>query len=240
MKTKIFWNKAELAALRERLEEYFGEHPLAHRQLALDRAQEVLPEHRRRKLYTSAIHRYTTMIEDARVTASARRKLAQQAAKKAAQTPPTPAPQAPIAPALAPVAPPDLLRAVLEPILEALAQKVARRVMIQVAETMPGTPWRLKHNPEPAPSAGAPRTGVLVVGLLPAQAATIQDAFPELELTCLTSEEALKRDPLRRAHTILMTKFISHSVQDRYRKAQNLRLCNGGVSELAGILSGIQ
>jgi hypothetical protein len=40
-------------------------------------------------------------------------------------------------------------------------------------------------------------------------------------------------------HTILMTKFINHSVQERYRKAQNLRLCNGGVSELSVILKSI-
>lgn len=232
MATKIFWNKAEIAALRESLETQFFNEPLLRKDVALSRAQNVLEVSRRRKLHASAIYRYRGMVEEARLAAAERR-------RSVAKTP-APEPQAPPAPAPAPVAPPDLLRAILDPILEALVEKIVRRLVVQVADAAPAAALRLKHNPEPAPQHRAPRIGVLVIGLLPSQANTVIDVFPNLELTCLTSEEALKREPLRRAYTILMTKFISHSVQDRYRKAQNLRLCNGGVSELTEMLVKIQ
>lgn len=231
MATKIFWNKAEIAALRESLETQFFNEPLLRKEVALSRAQNVLEVSRRRKLHQSAIYRYRGMVEEARLAAAARRKTLSSA---------PPAPQAPPVPAPAPVAPPDLLRAILDPILEALVEKIVRRLVVQVADAAPAAALRLKHNPEPAPQHRAPRIGVLVIGLLPSQANTVIDVFPNLELTCLTSEEALKREPLRRAYTILMTKFISHSVQDRYRKAQNLQLCNGGVSELTEMLVKIQ
>lgn len=231
MATKIFWTKAEIAALRESLERQFFNEPLLRKDLALSRAQNALEVNRRRKLHASAIYRYRGMIEEARLAAVARRKT---------PTPAPPAPQAPPAPVPAPVAPPDLLRAILDPILDALVEKVVRRLVVQIADAAPEATLRLKHNPEPPPSARAPRIGVLVIGLLPSQMHVIDGVFPNLEVTCLTSEEALKRDPLRRAYTILMTKFISHSVQDRYRKAQNLQLCNGGVSELTEILARIQ
>lgn len=231
MATKIFWNKAEIAALRESLETQFFNEPLLRKDVALSRAQNALEVSRRRKLHASAIYRYRGMVEEARLAAAARRKTPSSA---------PPAPQAPPAPAPAPVAPPDLLRAILDPILEALVEKIVRRLVVQVADAAPAATLRIKHNPEPAPQHRAPRIGVLVIGLLPSQANTVIDVFPNLELTCLTSEEALKREPLRRAYTILMTKFISHSVQDRYRKAQNLQLCNGGVSELTEMLVKIQ
>lgn len=230
MATKIFWNKAEIAALRERLENEFMHEPLMRRELALQKAQNVLEVDRRRKLHPSAVYRYRKMVEEARAAAAARRKTPSPA-PIAPQAPPTPTP--------APVASPDLLRAVLDPIFDVLVEKIVRRLVVEIADAAPAV-VRVKHNPEPPQTQRAPRVGVLVIGLLPSQMAVIDGVFPNLELTCLTSEEALKRDPLRRAHTVLMTKFISHSVQDRYRKAQNLHLCNGGVSELTEILAKIQ
>lgn len=231
MATKIFWTKAEIAALRESLETQFFNDPLLRKDAALDRAQNALEVTRRRKLHASAIYRYRGLVEEARLAAAERRKTAAKV--------PAPEPQAPPALAPAPVAPPDLLRAILDPILDALVEKVVRRLVVQMADAAPGSTLRIKHNPEPPSSARAPRIGVLVVGLLPSQMHVIDGVFPNLEVTCLTSEEALKRDPLKRAYTVLMTKFISHSVQDRYRKAQNLQLCNGGVSELTEILARI-
>lgn len=231
MATKIFWNKAELAAVRERLEHELVANPLLRSEEALRRAQSVLPEPRRRKVSGGAIYRYKELIDGARSTAATRRKIEQQ---RVAAPIPQPAPPAP-----APVAQPDLLRAMLEPLLDALVDKLVKRLVVQVANSAREPELRVKHNPEPPSSERAPRTGVLVIGLLPSQAAAVVGCFPNLEVTCLTSEEALKRDPLRRAYTVLMTKFISHSVQDRYRKAPNLQLCNGGVSELTEILARI-
>jgi len=42
-----------------------------------------------------------------------------------------------------------------------------------------------------------------------------------------------------RAHTVLMTKFINHSVQDKYRKAPKLHFVNGGMGELGEVLDSI-
>jgi hypothetical protein len=38
----------------------------------------------------------------------------------------------------------------------------------------------------------------------------------------------------------LMTKFINHSVQGKYRHAPNLRFCNGGITDLSIVLKGIR
>jgi hypothetical protein len=55
----------------------------------------------------------------------------------------------------------------------------------------------------------------------------------------MTGEEGLTRPQLLRAHTVLMTKFINHSVQGKYRKAPRLHFCNGGVTELRRVLEDI-
>lgn len=223
MKTKIFWNAAEQDAVRAELVRVLRENPLLRAENALAAAQCVLPMERRRKMHQSYLYRVRDWIE---------------AARREAKRPQEPTP-APAAPPVQPEPQPDLLRAILDQFLDALADKVAARVALRVADAAPGVQLRLKHDPAPPPNDRVARTGVLVVGLLEQQAHTIIHLFPQLELTCLTTEEALKREPLRRSHTVLMTKFINHSVQDRYRKAQNLHFCNGGVSELSAILKNI-
>jgi len=94
----------------------------------------------------------------------------------------------------------------------------------------------LRNAPSPQ---RAPRPGVLIIGLLGAQVTETIAAFPHLDITHMTGEEGLTRPALLRAHTVLMTKFINHSVQGKYRKAPNLHFCNGGVSELRRMLSEI-
>lgn len=84
-----------------------------------------------------------------------------------------------------------------------------------------------------------PRPGVLIIGLLGAQVIKVIEAYPHLDITHMTGEEGNTRPALLRAHTILMTKFINHSVQGKYRKAPNLHFCHGGVTELCRVLQDI-
>ena len=97
-----------------------------------------------------------------------------------------------------------------------------------------------KHNPQPIHD-GAPsgRPGVLILGLLPATAHILAQQYPQLDITALDSDHATSREPIRRKHTILMTKFINHVIQDKYRKAPNLHYCNGGQTELRQILESL-
>jgi hypothetical protein len=61
----------------------------------------------------------------------------------------------------------------------------------------------------------------------------------KLDLYFFTAEDAVNRPKILRAHTVLMTKFISHAVQDKYRKAPKLHYCNGSVAVLVGMLEKI-
>lgn len=228
--TKIFWSPDEQAALYDEIVRQFILNPLLRKEQVLELAQTILPRERRRKLHNSAVYRYRDMIDKAR------------AAARAAARQPEPT-QEPSPPPAQPSLQPDLLRAILDPLLEALADKIVERIELRAEEFGGGVQQayalRVKHNPQPDSAPREGRTGVLIIGLLNQQAQTIINSFPNLEVKCLTTEEALKREPLRRSHTILMTKFINHSVQDKYRKVENLHLCNGGVSELSAILKNI-
>lgn len=220
MNTKIFWTKEEQDAVFNEMVELFRSNPLMRHEQALREGQMVLPNERRRKIKYAVSYRYKGVIDLARV----------EAKKQAAVPPPV------IEPAPAPT---DPLRAFLDQILDILADKIVERIGIRPTESGPAVSVRVKHDPQPPVAARVERTGVLVIGLLNQQAQTIIQSFPNLEFSCLTPEEALKRDMLRRSYTILMTKFINHAVQSKYRKVPNLLLCNGGVSELSAMLKSI-
>jgi hypothetical protein len=98
-----------------------------------------------------------------------------------------------------------------------------------------------KHNPQPIPHpTGYARPGVLVIGLIPAQAHYVSNLLAsKLDLYFFTAEDAVHRPKIVRAHTVLMTKFISHAVQDKYRKSPKLHFCNGSVAVLVGLLEKI-
>lgn len=226
MATKIFWTQQERELLEERMIELFSANPILRTESAIAQAQTALPPERRRVVKAASYYRMKPWIDECRAESKRQRNV----------PPPPPEPE------IVPPPPPDV-RSIFDQILNLLADSIVERIELRMQE-LPGAQQayslRVKHNPQPAPAARPGLPGVLVVGLLGSQVTTVCKEFSDrLELTCITSEEALKRDTMRRAHTILMTKFISHSVQDKYRKAHNLHLCNGGVSELSSILKGI-
>lgn len=226
MAKKIFWTFEEQNAIYQELVRLFVQDPLLRKDEAMRAAQKVLPKERHRTLYGSTLYRFLDIIAKAR-----------DEAKELAAAPPAPEPE----PEPAPPPAEDPLWLVVDKVCERLVDKLWAKIeqRIEFSPAPHSTTVKLKHDPTPLAQERAVKQGVLIIGLLNQQAETIIKQFPTLEMTCLTSDEALKREPLRRTHTILMTKFISHSVQEKYRKATNLRLCNGGVSELSTLLKSI-
>lgn len=82
---------------------------------------------------------------------------------------------------------------------------------------------------------------ITVVGLMPEQARKVQEHFGDaFDLHFLKSETALGR--VRSVsessdHVILMTKFITHNMQDALRGHDGLIFCPGGVSSVDAILA---
>lgn len=226
MKTKVFWSKVEQEAVFERMVQLFTETPFLRREQALERAQTVLPAERQRKAHYSVVYRYKDWIDEAR-----------SRAKSSSYGPPVAEPEP-----VQPVAHPKSLQTILDDLIELISARVAEKVLAGLQPPVLLNPPLVEPRPQHVPTPAAPvlkRTGVVVVGLLNQQANTIISTFTNLDITCLTTEEALKRPLLRRAHTVLMTKFLNHSVHNKYRKVPNLHSCNGGVSELSAILKNI-
>jgi len=243
--TRIVWSVIEKGAVFTNMESVFAMHPNATRKDALRMAQTVLKSHRWIKVTDQRVFNYKDRID------IARQKALQESKKTFREALGVPAPILAPTPAPEPKETPkgrlaDILELLLDVVAESVAAKVAAKVAdLPARQFQPGislTEHRPKHDPQPIPHpTGKAKPGVLVIGLLPAQA--YQVVLPEmgdrLDLTFYTAEEAVTKPKLVRAHTVIMTKFISHAVQDKYRKATNLRFCNGGTGELVKILDKI-
>jgi hypothetical protein len=215
-------------------------------------AQTVLKSHRWVKITDQRVFNYKERIDIAR----------QQAGLKLRVKPPE-AVEAP-APILAPTPAPERdaipktrLTDILELLLDVVAESVAAKVSANMRPPMAREELRQyvdqqfeaefakyprpRHDPQPIPHpTGKALPGVLVIGLLPAQTYPIISMYgTRLDLTFMTAEDAVHRPKLVRAHTVLMTKFISHAVQDKYRKAPKLHFVNGGTGVLAEVLDSI-
>ena len=251
--TRIVWSVIEKGAVFANMESVFRQYPNTTRKEALRMAQTVLKSHRWVKITDQRVFNYKDRID------VARQRALQESKKKPPEAVVAPAPiLAPTPTSERKETPKGRLADILELLLDVVAESVASRVAAQMRPPMHRDELRRyvdqqfeaefakyprpRHDPRPIPHAtGVAKPGVLVIGLLPAQA--YQVVLPEtgdrLDLTFYTAEEAVTKPKLVRAHTVIMTKFISHAVQDKYRKATNLRFCNGGTGELVKILDSI-
>ena len=236
--TRIVWSHIEKGAVFANLESVFRQYPNSPRKEALRMAQTVLKSHRWIKVTDQRVFNHKDRIE------VARQKALQESKKKPPEAVEAPAPI--LAPTPAPerdAIPKTRLTDILELLLDVVAESVAARVNRKILEAIPEAPvaHRPKHDPQPIPHAtGKAKPGVLVIGLLASQAyAVISTWGTRLDLTFMTPEDAVHRPKLVRAHTVLMTKFINHSVQDKYRKAAKLHFVNGGMGELSEVLDSI-
>jgi hypothetical protein len=247
---RIVWSHIEKGAVSARLEEIFRQYPNITRKEALRQAQSVLKSHRWVVITDQRVFNYKDRIE------AARKKALEKLVEPLNGTLFGPAPILAPTPAPEPKETPkkrlaDILELLLDVVAESVAAKVAanmrppmlREELRQRVDDQFDAEYakRPKHDPRPVPHpTGKALPGVLVIGLLPAQTYPIISMYgTRLDLTFMTAEDAVHRPKLVRAHTVLMTKFISHAVQDKYRKAPKLHFVNGGTGVLAEVLDSI-
>ena len=245
--SRIFWTDEERNQIHHRMIEIYSEGRYRDRSTILLKAQQVLPIDRRRKLYPSMLYKLSGWIDTAKAEAytQARNKKLTEVALETA------------APALAPAPAPAPVELSLGELFERLVNEVTRRVTAEVrqalAEQRPPavpvqTPAPLVVTTgyiQPVESVEKPpkrerKTSVLIIGLNGQQITVTKQNNDDLDIICMTPEESLSRSPIRAEYTVLMTKFINHSVQGKYRHAPNLRFCNGGVTDLSIVLKGIR
>lgn len=247
---RIVWSVIEKGAVFTNMVEVFKQFPMLPRKEALKRAQSVLKSHRWIVVTDQRVFNYKDRIE------IARQKALQESKKKSPEAVEAPAPILAPIPAPEPKeTPKGRLADILELLLDVVAESVAARVAANMRPPMLREELRQhvddqfaaelakqpKHNPQPIPHpTGYARPGVLVIGLIPAQAHYVSNLLADkLDLYFFTAEDAVNRPKILRAHTVLMTKFISHAVQDKYRKSPKLHFCNGSVAVLIGLLEKI-
>jgi hypothetical protein len=226
MKSRIQWTTGERALINQALVEAFTASPLLTRREALSRAQLVLPYERRRKITDQTAFHERGVIEAAQV-----------AAHKIAQ--PKPEPEPVVSPAAEPVSP---LLKIFDDLLDALADRIVERLRPQMTFTEVKehvnaefeTQFK-RYKAEVTPAK--PRMpSVLIIGLNGYQMSAVTSKYLGVKFTFMTGEEAVSRNRFNADHTILMTKFINHCAQSKYRKVPNLHYCNGGVSDLSTLM----
>jgi hypothetical protein len=238
---RIVWTKEEKRALRDCMIDICYVTPMMSNKGLLQTAQEeVIPYERRAKITDQKVFTYKNMINEARAKAEEHRVKTSKPKPVAAPLPePTPEPVKKL----------DTLGEVFELFIDALADRIMDKLAARppVEEPAPKVEqmqpilergWLDAHL-EKLTIRKPPvkkRPTVLVVGLNGCQMETIKNYKPDLDYTFVTAEQALSHYTFNKDHTILMTKFINHSVQAKYRKHPNLHYCNGGVSELKHML----
>jgi hypothetical protein len=238
---RIVWTKEEKRALRDCMIDICYVTPMMSNKGLLQNAQEeVIPYERRAKITDQKVFTYKNMINEARAKAEEHRVKTSKPKPVAAPLPePTPEPVRKL----------DTLGEVFELFIDALADRIMDKLAARqpVEEPAPKVEqmqpilergWLDAHL-EKLTIRKPPvkkRPTVLVVGLNGCQMETIKNYKPDLDYTFVTAEQALSHYTFNKDHTILMTKFINHSVQAKYRKHPNLHYCNGGVSELKHML----
>jgi hypothetical protein len=239
--TRIVWTKEEKKALHDCMVDLCYTTPSYSNKGLLRHAQEeVIPYERRHKVSDQKVFAYKALIASARSQAEQHR---EKIAVKPTPTPP-PAPE--------PVRKLDTLGEVFELFIDALADRIMAKLAAKPVEKTQTLEELSKTFDELYPEKGwldahldkltirkppaKKRPTVLVVGLNGCQMENIKGYMPGLDYTFVTAEQAVSQHTLNKDHTILMTKFINHSVQGKYRKHPNLHYCNGGVSELKHVL----
>jgi len=251
---RIVWNNREKTALHQAMSEIcYHINPKPSSKELLRMAQEECIEPDRRVTITDQkVFNYKALIASARQRALEHSRIKQAAAKPA---PPPPPPEPP------PPAPGVERLTTMDDFMWSMAHKIAVELFklqqleaqaLDTKEVVPqkgappeigkteldkgfGTAW-LKRLDE---AVRIRKRSVLIIGLNGCQMETIRQYKPDLDYTFINSDDAISRYTVHKDHTILMTKFINHSVQNKYRKHPNLHYCNGGVGDLKTLLQGI-
>jgi hypothetical protein len=238
--TRVVWTNEEKRALRDCMIDICYVTPTMSNKGLLKHAQEeVLPYERRQKITDQKVFTHKAMIAGARKAAETHR------AKVTAPPPKKIEIVVPVAPE-----PPPLKIDTLGNLFELLVDAITDRVLEKLKAAEPvsgptdtvekgfGAGWldELEKLSIRSKAARVKRPTVLVVGLNGCQVDAIKTHRTDIDFTFVTAEQALSHHTFHKDHTILMTKFINHSAQGKYRKHPNLHYCNGGVSDLKHML----
>lgn len=218
---KIFWNSRERASINQALVDAFTADFNLTRREALTRAQLVLPLERRRKMTDQVAFHERTVIDVAR-----------EKAREVINARPEPVAAEPANPLLK----------IFDDLLDLLADRIAERLRPQMTFTEVKEQVnaqfdkQFKHYKAEIAPAKPRMPSVLIIGLNGCQMSVVTSKYLNVKFTFMTGEEAVSRHRFNADHTILMTKFINHSAQAKYRTAPNLHYCNGGVSDLTTLM----
>lgn len=226
---RIVWNHSEKSAIFNEMVELLIEEPNMHPRDVLTRCQTVLPVNRRRDVSYNMIFNYKSTVSKAEVEAK-KRKLkkpkTEDSSVKAGQSD-------------------------LGDMLEQLMKKFAGIVVDEIQRRYPA-PFHIQYPNKQVHTSTVdkavesktpeqnPQPGILIIGLNGHQMSLVRSRHPRKDIMFLHIDDAMSHAAIKRDHTVLMTKFISHAVQDKYRHAPNLHYCNGGLSELHTLLNNIR
>lgn len=240
---RIRWTDEERAKIYSRMVEVYAEGRYSSKENILRKAQEILPVERRRKTYPTMLTQLKGWMERARIEAHTvvrDRKLTEVALAAKVETP---------APAPEPVelSTTEMLDKLLGNLVDYLAKRVAGEVTATLSERLSALektyqvrqPVMEVTSPTPNPIKPR-RKRVLIIGLKGQQVTTVEQKYPDIDFTFLTSDDAHSRNPGEADWTIMMTKFIDHSIYSKFRHVPNMRHCNGGVSDLGSIIQTIR
>jgi hypothetical protein len=256
---RIVWTKIEKQQVSDCMVKLLEDRPAMTNKQVFGAARQALPYERRGRVTDQRVFSYKALIKAARAAAdkfTAERKTQAGFGLQAAAKPVEPPKQVPAPEPTPAVRKLDTLGEVFELFVDALADRIIQRLEARAPKTEPigsrehkledlfgGDPMeqldKVFDSLYPA-SKRAPtqprKPTVLVIGLNGHQMECIKQSRPDLDYTFVTAEQALSHTTLNKDHTILMTKFINHSAQAKYRKHPNLHYCNGGVSDLKHML----
>lgn len=239
---RIVWTKHERQLVNDRLFELYCAKSDMTRKYALQLAQLTLAPGRRAVITDQRVFNSKMAIERAQAQAAAFSRRSDQ--PKPEKAPPAPAPiNAPTPAPKAKEDPSGGLVEAFERLLDAIADRVADRVAERVLLQLPqATPARTTMPAASVPNAPtrASRPGVWLLGVQPQMGHAMREKYGDrLDIDYLDSDEAAKRAPSPRAHIVMMTRFVSHVVQERWKKQGMLHYCNGGLSALETILDSL-
>jgi hypothetical protein len=241
-RTRIHWTDEERNIVFNRMVEVYAEGRTSSRENILIKSQYDLPVGRRRKVYPAMLANLKDWMERAKAESYSRardRKLTEVALAAKVETP-TPAPQ-----------PVELsVSELLEKLFDQLAKRVATEVISGISEQLSALP-KTHQDPRPVivnqtapggwPKVLKPRRKrITIIGLRGQQMSVVKQKYQDIDFTFLDVDDAAGRIPCEAEWTIMMTKFINHSVYAKYRNAPNMRHCNGGISDLGSIIQSIR
>ena len=242
--TRTVWTNEEKTAVFASMIDVFIEQPLSTNRTAMHHAQNVLVKDRRVKITDQRVHNYKARIEEARTIAKARVKELAKPAQVAADPAPPPPPlrnDTDIG---------VLFAALVDRLVEQVLDKVEARMHDRQRDEVDFDKVDAEYAKRNAEfrrasveggwlpdSCKKPRPSLLVVGLLEGQANMVATQYRkrDVDIFFFTADEAKSRViPKFCNAAFLMTKFISHSAQDRVRKAvSDVKLVHSGLHSLS-------